>query len=76
MPWATIIRKAPQGRAADVNGVLRFTGETAEFPDRVLMIRPTWFAAADPPKPKRRRKKKVEPEAETETTTTTEDGTA
>ena len=58
MPWATIIRKAPQGRAKDITGVVRHTGETAEFSDRVLMIRPTWFEAAEPPKAKRKRRKR------------------
>ena len=53
MPWAKIIQKRPQGRAADVDGVIRYTGEIAEFPDHILEIRPTWFELVEPPKPKR-----------------------
>ena len=53
MPWAKIIQKRPQGRAADVDGVIRYTGEIAEFPDQILEIRPTWFELVEPPKPKR-----------------------
>jgi len=52
MAWAKIIRKRPQGRAADVAGVIRYTGEVAEFPDQILEIRPTWFELVEPPKPK------------------------
>tara|TARA_R100000808_G_scaffold24157_1_gene54940 strand:- start:454 stop:699 length:246 start_codon:yes stop_codon:yes gene_type:complete len=50
MAWAKIIRKRPQGRAADVDGVIRYTGEIAEFPDQILEIRPTWFELVEPPK--------------------------
>ncbi len=63
MAWMKITRRRPQGRATDVNGVIRYTGEVADFPDRILMIRPTWFEPAEPPKAKPKRKRKSKKKA-------------